>query len=388
MMNILSIIHYPVFGGPANRNMRVAPVLEKYGVKTTVLFPNSPGNAAECLTARGIDVQTTQLSRVRKTKKASEHFSFFLNFVDDVQRIRKIIRKKRIDLVQINGLPNPHGAFAAKLEGAKVVWQILDSATPFLLSLMVMPFAIAMADVVLCTGQSVAKMHPLHSLLKERLMFFYPPVDIDAFSLNIKRRSEAREHFCFSSNDFIIGTVGNISPAKGHMYFLKSAARVLNKHKHCKFVILGQFHNTHKSYAQDLITCAKSLGFEIGKNLIIMDPKGKVPFLMQAFDLFWLTSLPKYEGVPTVVEEAMVSGLPVVATKSGSVDEIVLNGDTGFVVPPNDYTGLALVTSNLIKNPQQRMAISQKGRKKALMLFSKENCALTHYKAYRNALKN
>ncbi len=48
-MHVLSIIHYPIFGGPHNRNLRLAPVLAEQGVRTTVLLPDEPGNAAERL---------------------------------------------------------------------------------------------------------------------------------------------------------------------------------------------------------------------------------------------------------------------------------------------------------------------------------------------------
>ena len=48
-MYVLNIIHYPVFGGPHSRNMRLAPILAEKGMRTTVLLPDEPGDAVERL---------------------------------------------------------------------------------------------------------------------------------------------------------------------------------------------------------------------------------------------------------------------------------------------------------------------------------------------------
>jgi hypothetical protein len=111
-MRPLSIIHYPVFGGPHNQALRLAGPLRRLGVKTTVLLPDEPGNAASRLQAAGVDVITVPLHRVRATANPAAHLRFAVRFWPEIDAVRRVIRERRIDLVQIGGLINPHGAIA------------------------------------------------------------------------------------------------------------------------------------------------------------------------------------------------------------------------------------------------------------------------------------
>src|SRR5438067_18684 len=104
MPQVLSIIHQPAFGGPHNRNTRLIPLLERYGFHTTVLLPDEPGDAAERMTASGIDVITMPLHRFRNTKDVRTHVGHALGFWPEIQEIRELIRERGFDLVQINGV--------------------------------------------------------------------------------------------------------------------------------------------------------------------------------------------------------------------------------------------------------------------------------------------
>jgi glycosyltransferase involved in cell wall biosynthesis len=63
-----------------------------------------------------------------------------------------------------------------------------------------------------------------------------------------------------------------------------------------------------------------------------------------------------YEGIPTVVLEAMAMGLPVVATDSGATNEAVANGVSGFLAKEDDRVGLASAVRVLIDDPRLRVA--------------------------------
>ena len=66
--------------------------------------------------------------------------------------------------------------------------------------------------------------------------------------------------------------------------------------------------------------------------MVLAGERTDVPDLLPAFDVFALSSL--YEGLPTVVVEAMVCGVPVVATAVNAVADVVVPGETGLLVPP------------------------------------------------------
>lgn len=388
MIRVLSIIHYPVFGGPHNRNLHVGDAAKARGVVTTVLLPDEPGNAAARLRDAGLDVLTMPLSRLRATLNPIEHLRLIRRFWGDVVRIRKVIRERQIDLVQLNGLVNWQGALAARLERIPVVWQILDTFPPMALRNLIMPLVRGMADVVMCTGQRVAESHPGALAFGDRLVLFFPPVNTGKFVRSDATRTEARKRLGIKDDEFVVGNVGNINPQKGHRTFVQAAAAVKQAIPNARFVILGAAHDSHRRYADSVWAEAAALGLRKGNELIVRDPEADVACLMQAFDLFWMTSVPRSEGIPTAVEEAMALGLPVVATGVGSVAEIVQDDETGYVVEAGDVAAIADRTARLIGDDDLRNSMGRKAEQIARRCFGVETCVGKHCHAYELALAN
>jgi glycosyltransferase involved in cell wall biosynthesis len=90
-----------------------------------------------------------------------------------------------------------------------------------------------------------------------------------------------------------------------------------------------------------------------------LDP---VPFLAAA-DLVVVPSL--NEGMGRVLVEAMALGRPVVATRVGGIPAVVVEGETGSLVPPDDPPALARAVSDLLKNPGLRERMGAAGRQRA-----------------------
>jgi glycosyltransferase involved in cell wall biosynthesis len=82
---------------------------------------------------------------------------------------------------------------------------------------------------------------------------------------------------------------------------------------------------------------------------LLVGERRDVPALLPAFDVFALSSL--YEGLPCSVVEAMVCGVPVVATAVNSVPEIVISGRTGLLARPADPQSLSLALQYLLDHP-------------------------------------
>lgn len=388
MIRVLSVIHYPVYGGPHNRNAHVIPILETQGIKTIVLLPDEPGNAVQRLESRGIDVVSLPLSRLRATLNPYYHVRLFVSFLGDIGRIRKLIRDKDIDLVQVNGLVNLQAGIAARLEGIPVVWQILDTYTPVYLRKLLMPVVTRLSTVIMCTGKKVAREHSEAIVSSEKLVLFYPPVDLVKFRMDKERRIKARATLGIAEDVFVVGNVGNINLQKGHGTFIRAAARLKKVIPSVKFVILGATHANHAEYAERLWKEASELGLEYNVDLIVKDPKDNVAELESAFDVFWMTSEPNSEGIPTSIEEAMSLGIPVVSTNVGSISEIVLQDTTGFVVEPYDIDGFVSATAKLHDNPGLKESLGNNAREFAGKHFDSMNCSDTHLHAYKMALKD
>ena len=326
MRRCLFVIHYPVFGGPHNQALRLAPALRSRGWEMVVVLPDEPGNAAGRLRAAGIQTLETPLGRLRASPDPRLHLRFAAGFRPQVRLLRSQIRELGIDLVLVGGLVNPHGAIAGRLEGVPVVWQILDTYPPPAVRRTVMPLVTRLAGAVMCTGATVARAHPGAEGLGERLVLFFPPVDLEMFRPDPAVRSRARDELGLDADGPVVGTVGNLSPMKDHPNLVRAAAIVKREQPDTRFVILGSGHGHRHGYAEELLGAGEALGLEPGVDLILRDPGERVAELAQAFDVFWLSSRSRSEGLPTAVGEAMALGLPVVATRVGSVAEALERG--------------------------------------------------------------
>lgn len=385
-MRVLSIIHYPHFGGPHNRNSLVAPYLADLGVDLTIVVPDEPGNAVDLLERRNVNVVAIPLTRMRVTKDMRVQYRSFARLPSNVRSIRQLIRSRKIDVVLINGLVNPHAAFAARLEKVPVVWQLLDTFSPMALRRAMMPFVLRLSRVIMTSGMSVAEVHPGAMSFGDRVISFFPIVDSERFRPDERQRVAARNALGLSESDIVIGNVSNINPMKGHRTFVKAAAELKRQRPSIRFVILGGKSVAHSSYSDDLLREAESLGLSVGHDLIVHDPGTRVHELAPALDVFWLTSEPRSEGLSTVVGEAMALEIPVVAANVGAVSESVADGVTGILVPPRDVGSFVAVTSELLDDPDRRQTMGHNGRERAERLYSHQACAQLHRTAFELAL--
>jgi glycosyltransferase involved in cell wall biosynthesis len=386
-MKVLLVIHYPVFGGPHSEARALAPILERHGWNITVLLPDEPGNAFEMLRSAGLDVITMPLRRLRGTLDPAEHLRSAFAFRREVQAIRSLIRDRRIDVVQVSGLVNIHAAAAARLEGTPLVWQLIDTRAPMALRRLIMPCVVRWADVVMSTGEAVARKHPGSERLGVRLRIFYMPVDADLFAPKAVDRARARAELGFEAGDRVLGTVGNLNPQKGHEYLLRAAARARMNLDGVKVLVVGAVHDTHRKYERMLYELGRSLGLEAGVDVVFTGALQDVRPALAAMDVFVCSSVPRSEGAPAAVEEAMMMAVPVVASRVGALAELVSDGFTGYLVPPRDSEAMAEAIVRLFRAPDGRRAMGDQGRKRALAYFSAEDCAAIHAEAYEYAVR-
>lgn len=385
MTRILAVIHYPFFGGPQNQALRTVGPLAGRGVTTSVVLPDEPGSAADRLRAAGIEVVQLQLHRLRAIPDPILQLQFLAGLPREVMALRRLIRERSIDVVQVGGLVNPHAAIAARLEGVGVVWQLLDTRAPMLLRRFLMPWVLMLADVVMTTGLGVARVHPGAISLGSRLVPFYPPVDTSIFRPDPGRRAAAREELSVPSGALLVGTVANLTPQKGLEHFVAVAEALHDNRPNVRFVILGSAMETHGAYeAMIRGMIQKSTAGTVGA-LRIVDPGMRVSELLPALDMFLLTSVPHSEGVSTTVLEAMATGIPVVSTDVGALSEVVVDGLTGRVVAPLDDCAMVQAVASLLDDAETRAVMGAEARRRATELYDVEVCADTHVRAYQLA---
>lgn len=102
---------------------------------------------------------------------------------------------------------------------------------------------------------------------------------------------------------------------------------------------------------------------------------------LRDFDVFVLPS--RMEAFPLSILEAMLAGLPVIATDVGSVAEAVLDGETGILIPPGDIDALVAALRRLLADAQLREQMGSRGRALALERFSAHAMARAYEEVYR-----
>jgi glycosyltransferase involved in cell wall biosynthesis len=358
--------------------------LEELGFETLALLPG--GSAAQRSREGGVPVYEMPLHRLRASTDPRVHAALLVRFLPEVNGIRRLIREERIDLVVLAGLENPHAAIAGRMEGRPVIWQLIGTITPMAFRRLMMPLVKRLADVVMTTGQTLAEVHPGATELGDRLVPFFSPVDVERFAPDAARQAAARRELGIGEEELVVGNVGNFNPQKGHRTFVQAAAALRRTHPDVRFVALGEFDANHREYQEALWHEARGLGLIPGQDLVVRSPGARVAELAAAFDIFWLTSVPRSEGLPTVVVEAMALGLPVVSTDVGAIREIVHHGETGFVVPPLSPRDLARVTMGLVEDPELRTRMGAAGRRFAVAECRLEVCVAAHVRACERAL--
>lgn len=106
-------------------------------------------------------------------------------------------------------------------------------------------------------------------------------------------------------------------------------------------------------------------------------------YLQQA-DLFVLPS--RAEGIPNAMLEAMACGLPVVATPVGGIPDVVLDGESGLLVPPEDVPALAAAIRRLLADSDLRHQMGQKARERVVSDYSLKAVTTRHLELYREVI--
>jgi glycosyltransferase involved in cell wall biosynthesis len=109
-----------------------------------------------------------------------------------------------------------------------------------------------------------------------------------------------------------------------------------------------------------------------------------VPDLLASADVFVLCS--DSEAMPMSVLEAMAAGLPVVASSVGGIPELVVDGETGTLVPPRDERALAAALRSYVGDTRMRRRMGQAGRDRAETLFDLPRFHNAHMELYRSEL--
>jgi glycosyltransferase involved in cell wall biosynthesis len=195
---------------------------------------------------------------------------------------------------------------------------------------------------------------------RHKIRYIPNGVDTERFKPNLEDRLKFRKEL--GVDGFVWLAVGRFDPPKDYPSMLQAFARVVHKHSNTILLIAGDgpLRKTMENLARDL-------GIE--KRTKFLGIRRDIPQLMNAADAYVMSS--SWEGMPNVLLEASATGLPIVATDVGGNREIVLDGVTGFLVPPRNPEALARTMLRIMDlSDEERKEMGKRARKHIEVKFN------------------
>ena len=134
---------------------------------------------------------------------------------------------------------------------------------------------------------------------------------------------------------------------------------------------------------ESLETRVRELGLAERVQFLGRRPHSEIPELLRGFDLLAMPSRQEAWGVAAA--EASATAIPVVATRIGGIPEVVIDGETGLLVPAQDPPALAAAIRLLAGDPDLRHRLGEAGRERVVSLFAWQRCVDLMVDVYRDA---
>ncbi|CAN7220875.1 glycosyltransferase [Devosia sp. LjRoot16] len=206
-----------------------------------------------------------------------------------------------------------------------------------------------------------------------KLRLIYNGIDTEAFSRPVER-DQARDTLRIARDATVFVIVANLIPYKGHADLIAAFARIQPELRGpWELLCVGR----DDGIAAQLRSQIDAAGLQA--NIRILGARSDVPDILRVADIGVLCS--HEEGFSNAILEGMAAGLPMVVTDVGGNAEAVVDGQTGFVVPPHDAPALGDALLRMANSPN-RVEMGEAGRRRVRAQFSMEACIDGYEKLY------
>ncbi|HOK56276.1 MAG TPA: glycosyltransferase family 4 protein [bacterium] len=196
-----------------------------------------------------------------------------------------------------------------------------------------------------------------------------------------EKRNEMRKKYGIKKDEKVIGMIGRLFYLKGQNYLIEAFKEVSEKHPEAKLMFVGDgiLRNDLENYAKK----NKIQDKVIFTGLV---PPEKIPEYVSIMDILVHTSL--REGLPKAVAQGLAGGKPVIAFDVDGTKEVVINGKTGFIIPPEDINLLKEKIIYLLENPVISDKMGKEGQELIKQIFPVEKMVDEIEKIYVKFLYN
>jgi glycosyltransferase involved in cell wall biosynthesis len=178
-------------------------------------------------------------------------------------------------------------------------------------------------------------------------------------------RSNFLQGWDLPADTLLVGTIGELTPLKGHEEFLRAASQVLKQIPKAYFIVAGIDHSPGHKHQKQLLRLIEEL--QLTTHVRLVGWLEELAQLYCALDVF--VSASHSESFGLAIAEAMASRTAVVATETAGAAELIKTEETGLLVPVADVNRMATAIGLLLKDETKRLHLGQRAQRVAAASF-------------------
>ena len=189
---------------------------------------------------------------------------------------------------------------------------------------------------------------------RNKFTTIYSGMNVEPFIACQRLAEAARAELQFSDEDIVVGKIARLFHLKGHEYLIDAAKLVVARNPRVRFLLVGD-GVLRAQYERRIAELGLAKHF-VFTGLV---PPEQVPYYLSAMDMLVHTSL--REGLARTLPQALIAGKPVVSYDVDGAREVVLPGETGFLIPPKSVAPLAEAILELAGDSSLRSRLGERG---------------------------
>jgi L-malate glycosyltransferase len=301
-------------------------------------------------------------------------------------RIMKILRQNHVDIIQPFLSPATlFGIVPASLVGTpiKIITERCgvrnNPGRGYKLICLLEDFFGRRAPIAVANSIAGQRMLIERGYKEQKTAVIYNGLNVKRLDVDPARVAKILDETGLKSGQPVVGIAAWISPAKDHAGFVKSASMILKQRPDVRFAILGG-----GPLKLDIEVMVKDMG--LTEQVIFLGTHNQVGDYLSLFDVAVLSSK-DHEGCSNSILEYMFLGKPVVATDVGGNRELVIPGENGCLVTPNNPEALAQAILSLLDDPEKARRMGERGRARVLSEFSQERMVANYQALWSDLLE-
>jgi len=289
-------------------------------------------------------------------------------------KLYKLCKKVRPDIIHSWGsMPSVYALPIAKTLKIKFINAMISDA-PYKLSLKALirsKLTFPFSDVILSNSNAGLKPYKAPS---NKSVCIHNGFDFERIS-KIENKKTIKAKFGIKTEK-VVGMIASFSGKKDYNTYILAAQKILTKRNDIIFLAIGNGVNLKK--------CKKIVKPEFQNKIKFLGKQRNVESIVSVFDVGVLSTYT--EGISNVIMEYMALGKPVIATKGGGTNEILMDREAGFLVEPESVERLASKIEYLLENEKIASNMGEKGRETIKKEFSLEKMTNSYVSLYKRLL--